>query len=360
MRDVVIIGAGQAGLSVAYYLQQRKIDALVIERFANVGDTWRQRYDSLMLFTPSQYSGLPAFPVPLPPDRYLTKDQIANYFEAYSKWFHFDIALSTTVNRVARSGDFFEVHTSTGIVKTKAVVAATSALNGPYIPEFAANLNPRIFQIHSSSYRNPDQLPPGDVLVVGVGNSGAQIAEELAATREVYMSFENMAKVRPQRRLGMDIFWWAKVTGQWGKVVKSNRPEQISESANRIEKKRLRRSMALIGSALPKLLEDGRIKRKGRAVAARNGNIVFADSSELAPTNIVWGTGFSHDFDWIDLPTFDHSGFPLHTRGVSQEPGLYFIGLPFLHTLTSTVIGYVGEDAKYLVSQIAGFLRSPS
>jgi putative flavoprotein involved in K+ transport len=327
----------------------------LVDANAKVGDVWRNRYDSLTLFTASQYSALPGFPIPVPKDIYLTKDQIANYLEAYASWFHFDIKLNTTVNRVKKVGEIFELDAGTEIISAKAVVVATSALQKAYVPSFAKELNPAIRQIHSAVYRRPGQLLPGNVLIVGAGNSGAQIAEELCHSHETSLSYENLPKLIPQRFLGKDIFWWLINSGQLNGKPHSGASQPIDLNGPGENLKRIRRAFPLIGSTIPKLLKSGLVKRFPRATGARNGKVVFSDSSEFLPDNIVWGTGFSHDFDWIEVPTFDRVGYPLHTRGISIVPGLYFIGLPNLYKRTSTTIGFVGPDAEYLAAHIAAY-----
>lgn len=350
-RDVVIIGAGQAGLAVAYYLTQRGIDHLLIEASAAVGDVWRKRYDSLTLFTPSQYSSLPGFPMPYRKDRYLKKAEVANYLDAYARLFALDVELGSPVTKVEKAEDGFQVTKGDGeIVDARAVVIATSALQRPFIPGFSRDLAPRILQLHSAEYRNPSQLRPGAVLVVGAGNSGAQISEELCNRHKLFLSYERLPKTYPQRILGKDLFFWFFLTGAFSKLLPPGSGGNDAGEGENI--KRIRRGFPLIGSSVPRLMEAGAITRLPRAVGARDGKVLFADGAVLAPDNIIWGTGFAHDFSWIDLPTFDAAGYPLHEHGVSRVPGAYFIGLPGLRTRLSTTIGFVGPDAEHLAARI--------
>jgi putative flavoprotein involved in K+ transport len=196
--DFVIIGAGQAGLATAYYLRQLGINPLLLEAASTIGEVWRGRYDSLRLFTPSQYSNLPSLAFPAPADHYPTKDEVADFLCAYAAKFDFNIVYDARVTRLTKSADHYEVAIGTESIAAKAVIVATGALQNPKVPRFASNLHAGVNQLHSSHYHNPKMIPDGDILIVGGGNSGAQIGEELAqAGRNVSVSIEKLPRHLP-------------------------------------------------------------------------------------------------------------------------------------------------------------------
>ncbi|HET6569762.1 MAG TPA: NAD(P)/FAD-dependent oxidoreductase, partial [Rhodothermales bacterium] len=205
--DTIVIGAGQAGLAAGYYLARRGHDFLILEHNVRLGENWRKRWDSLRLFTPAIYSSLPGMPFPSAPYHLPGKDEVAAYLEAYAARFGLPVRLNTMVNAVRHEGDRFGVYTDGGLLTARNVIVATGAFQTPALPSFAADIDPTITQVHSSGYRNPEQLPPGPVLVVGAGNSGAQIALELAASREVWLAGPDVGHL-PRRILGKDLFWW--------------------------------------------------------------------------------------------------------------------------------------------------------
>jgi len=349
MEEIIIIGAGQAGLAVAYHLTARGLAATVVDRADRIGNGWRRRYDSLRLFTPAQYSSLHGWPMPLGHDVYPAKDEVADYLEAYAERQRMAVVLGVEVRRVAQHGSAFMLDTSKGEIQCSTVVVATGGLGHPRVPSFAAEFSNSVRQIHSCDYRNPVRIGPGSVLVVGAGNSGAQIAAELSASRDVAVAFDRMPKRLPQRLLGRDIFWWLI---RFGVLDRSVPPQaDVHEVVGAIP---------LIGSSLPALLRSGSVHRRPRVVSARHDEIVFADDSCEHFDTVIWATGFTVRLDWIDIDGIITDGRLQHTRGVSSVLGLYFIGLPGLATKGSGLLGFVGRDAEYLATHISDSRRTLS
>lgn len=345
MEDAIVVGAGQAGLAAGYCLRRRNVDPLLVDAAAP-GDAWRRRYDSLVLFTPSQYSALPGAPFPLPADRYPTKDQVADYLAEYADLHRLRVLGNRRVVAVRRrDGTGFAIRTGDGTELTaRNVVVATGALQGPALPGCAARLDPCVHQLHSSAYRRPADLPPGRLVVVGMGNSGAQIAEELSLVREVTVAFDRLPMRLPQRFLGRDIFWWLLRAGVLDRTASPARA--ASDVVG---------SIPLIGSRLPQLLRRGRVARRGRVTDATGRRLLFSDGTSLEVDVVIWATGYRNDFSWIEVDgALDAQGNPVHTRGVTRVPGLSFIGLPGLHTKGSAFLGFVGRDAEHLSLVLTG------
>jgi putative flavoprotein involved in K+ transport len=340
--ELVVIGGGQAGLAAGYWLSQHDIDFAILDGNARVGDAWRQRWDSLRLFTPARYSALPGMPFPAAPYHLPNKNEVADYLEWYAKVFELPVRNGVRVSGVQRSEWGFEIETNDVRFEAENVVVATGPFHTPHIPAFAAELDPNITQLHSSQYRGPSQLRPGGVLVVGAGNSGAQIALEIAQTREVTLAGRSVGTLR-RRVLGRDVFDWLSWT-----VMRFVADTPLGR---RIRRNVLTSSDALIGMTEGDLNRAG-VRRTGRVDGVREG-LPTIDGSTLDVTNVIWSTGFRPDFRWIDFPIFNNDGFPQHTRGVTTVPGLYFLGLRFLHRLNSSLLGGVGADAKHVADVIA-------
>lgn len=344
---VAIIGGGQAGLAIAQCLKAGGLEPLVLDAQGAVGDTWRKRYDSLRLFTPSQYSGLPGMPFPLPHDTYPTKDQVASYLAAYAERFGIDVRVRNRVTRLTREGDHFRMEVNKmAIVTAEFVVLATGTLQKPYTPDFARKLGDNVRQLHSDQYRNFTQLVPGDVCVVGAGNSGAQIAAELASHRRVLLAMPEMPKRYPQRLLGRDIFWWMSLLGMLD-VPAEARNHSVSGGA-----------IPLIGTDLKGLIRSGAVARMPRVVDAEPSQLHLQDGKRLPVQNVIWATGFTNAYDWVELPDAIDHDLPRHHRGVSVVPGLFFIGLPWLATKGSGFLGWVGRDAERLAAHILKYTRA--
>ena len=346
--EAIIIGAGQAGLAAGYYLAKQGRRFVMLDAAPRLGHTWRTRYDSLRLFTSGPYDSLPGLPFPAPADHYPNKDEVADYLERYAATFELPVRLDTPVRALTggREGLPFRVATDRGVLDAGQVIVATGPFQRPVVPPFAADLSSSVFQAHSSEYRNPAQLPDGDVLVVGAGNSGAQIAEELARTRRVMLAAGRTPPTLPQRLLGRDIFWWLHRLGVLAVTIDSRLGSRLS------------RADPLIGSRLRHLARARGVTLAGRAVGASGDAVSFADGSSIRPAAIIWATGFRPDYGWIDLPVLDDNGRPVHRRGVTDVPGLYFLGLPWLYRRGSALLGGVGDDASFVADRVAALATS--
>ena len=338
--DVVVVGGSQAGLAMAWHLAQQGRRFVVLDAGPEVGQVWRSRWDSLKLFTPAQYDALPGMPFPAPADTYPTKDPVADYLQAYATAFKLPVRLNARVTRLVKTDDGFEVHTADQIFQARQVVVATGPFQVPFIPPPAGKLDPSVTQVHSADYRNPQALPDGPVLVVGGGNSGFQIAEELAATRTVDLSIATTYPMLPQRFGGRDLFWWLTRLGLL-RVTVDSRPGQ-----------RMSRRDFVIGTNRRRLERAG-VRLRPRLVDAEGRTVRFADHRLLEEVGVVvWATGCRPDYAWIDIPGVVREGHVMHRRGVTEVPGLYFLGLSWQHTRGSALLGFVNDDAAFLADQI--------
>lgn len=342
--DTVVIGGSQAGLAAGYCLQQEGIDFVILDGKARVGDAWRNRWDSLELFTPAQYNNLPGMPFPAPQGHLPTKDEMADYLQAYANHFELPVRVNTWVQALTREGRTYHLQTNQGAYEASHVIVATGAFQEQRVPPFAENIDPGIRQIPSSRYGNPSQLPEGDVLVVGAGNSGAQIAIDIAESgRKVWLSGRDTGHMK-RTILGKDIFWWL-----WHTVFRVRADSWLGQ---KLRQKLVGQGAALVDIAEEDLAEVG-IARLPRTTGVHNGKPQTGGGEPHDVSTIIWATGFAPDFSWIRLPVFKASGFPRHRRGVVQsEPGLYFLGLPFLHRGNSSLVGGVGRDAAYAAKRI--------
>lgn len=348
--DTVVIGGGQAGLSMGYYLKRQRRNFVILDAGAEVGDAWRKRWDTLRLFTPAALSSLPGLPFPAPAGYFATKDEFADYLLRYAETFRLPVEQGQQVGSLSRRGDGYLVRTARAEFRAKHVIVATGSYHTPRIPNFADGLDPAITQLHSSAFRNPTQLHEGSVLVVGAGNSGAEIAVQLAATRRTYLSGRDTGSVpgdssgsKPSKSalLGWRAGWWL--------LSRINADTQLGRRGRTFSRTRGAPLMRL----KPKDFERAGVVRVPRTEGTEGGQPRLADGRVLEVAAVVWATGFHPDFSWIDLSIFGSSGYPFHHRGiVGAAPGLYFLGLPFQHTFTSAVVGRVGKDARYLAENI--------
>jgi putative flavoprotein involved in K+ transport len=338
--DVIVIGAGQAGLALAWHLDRQRRRFVVIDAAQELGHAWRSRWDSLRLFTPTQYDALPGMDFPGPADRYPTKDEVADYLTAYAARFQLPVLLNTAATRLEQTADGFTVHTTQGTLRARQVVVATGPFQTPVVPGVAEGLDGKVVQLHSAEYRNPAQLPPGPVLVVGAGNSGLQIADELADSHEVTLAVGATSPQLPQRILGRDLFWWLTRLGVLEKTADS-----------RLARRMRARGDLVIGSSTKALRRRG-VAFGPRVVSCSTDGVTLADGHRIAPRSVIWATGFRSDYSWIDVPGALADGMPVHRRGVTDVPGLYFLGLPWQHTRGSALLGFVKHDAAFLAGHL--------
>jgi len=341
--ETVVIGGGQAGLATAYYLAKLGQSFVVLDAGQRVGDVWRNRWDSLTLFTPARYSSLPGLPFPAEPGYFPTRLEMAEYLESYAGSFALPVRLGIKATRLSPRADGFELDTTEGVIHANQVVIATGAFPTPRVPPAATQLDPAIHQVHSSAYHNPDQLPPGDVLVAGAASSGTQIALDLAANRRVWLAGKSSPFV-PNRILGFSLF--GLLTRTVFRVPVTTTPGQ------RIAERLVSKGYPVVGYA-PSVVEEAGILRVPRVVGQQGGWPELADGQVLKPAVTVWATGFRYDYNWIDLRVFGEDGKPRQRRGVvDKAPGLYFIGLPFMYSGLSAIITGVGADAAHIARHI--------
>jgi len=348
--DVVVIGAGQAGLSVGYHLKQRGIDHVILDAASRVGDVWRQRWDSLRLFTPAKFDGLDGYRFPADKDTFPTKDQMAEYLESYAADMHLPVHLNARVDRLRKVDGRFRIETSRGAYTADQVVVAAASYQKPRVPEFARDLAADIVQMHSHEYRNPAQLPDGPVLLVGAGNSGAEIAMDLARTHKVYLSGRDVGHVpfNPEGFAGRKLLVRLVIRGLFHRVLTMRTP-----IGRKFRSKMHGHGMPLIRTR-PGQLERAGVLRIGKITGVRGGRPVSADGTEVASATVIWCTGFHSGFDWIDLPVLDARGTPRHRFGKSTDvDGLYFAGLPFQYAVSSMLVSGVGRDARRVADWIA-------
>jgi putative flavoprotein involved in K+ transport len=346
--DVVVIGGSQAGLAIGYHLTQRGLRYVILDAGSETGHVWRSRWDSLTLFTPAQYSGLPGMAFPSPNDTYPSKDDVATYLQSYVSAFDLPVKLNTKVTSLTQRDGTYVVATADEEFTASQVVVAAGPFQVPFVPPVAGDLEETVLQIHSADYRNPAQLPEGGhVLVVGGGNSGFQIAEELAATRKVDLAVGKRIPSLPQRLLGKDLFWWLSGIGFMKVSTDSRLGRKLSQRD------------VLIGSSARRLRRSGVTLRK-RLVSAAGRRAVFDDGSDQDIAAIVWATGYRSDFSWIDVPGVrdESGGRVIHRRGVTGAPGLFFVGLTWQHTRGSALIGFVGDDAAFIAGRISSQLAN--
>ena len=335
--DVVVIGAGQAGLAVGHQLASRGATFVILDAASEVGSAWRSRWDSLRLFTPAQYDSLPGMPFPAPADSPPSKDDVAAYLAGYAARVALPVRLDTPVRRLHRDHDgSYLVTTATGALRARQVVVATGPFQRPSVPALAADVAPRVIQLHSADYRNPAQLS-GRVLVVGGGNSGLQIAAELSATCSVTVAAGSRPLELPQRVAGRDLFFWLTRSGFF--TVRAD-----SRLAQRLRS----RGDLVIGTRTSTLRRSG-IDIRPRLTGFDADRARFADGTALEVDAVLWATGFRSDYSWVHVPGVVVEGQVRHREGVTDSPGLFFIGLPWQTSRGSALLGFVGKDAVRLV-----------
>ena len=343
--EVAVVGAGQAGLAIGHFLARLGRRFVILEAADSIAAAWRERWESLTLFTPRRYDSLPGLPFPGDPDGYPGRDEVIGYLEQYAETFELPVELNSPVRRLSSENDVFVLDVEGRPITAEQVVVATGPFQTPHVPEIASRLAPDVFQVHSTAYRRPSDVPVGTVLVVGGGNTGFQIAEELAATHKVCLAVGSRQTPLPQRLLGRDLFWWLTTS----RLLRTTVESRIG--------RRLQHRDTLIGSS-PRGLSRLGVELKQRAVDADGRKVRFADGSELEVDAVIWATGYRPDYSWIDLPVFDPDGRVRHRRGVTDVPGLYFLGLTWQHTRGSALLGWVKDDAEFIAGQIDAHARS--
>jgi putative flavoprotein involved in K+ transport len=345
--EVAVIGGGQAGLAIGYYLRQHGRRFVIFERASEIAPAWRERWDSLTLFTSRRYSALPALPLPGDPDGYPTRDEVIAYLERYVETFDLAVKRNREVTALEQEDDGqFRLELNGRTIIADQVVVATGPFQKPFVPKLAEKLAADVFRTHAVGYRRPGDVPQGTVLVVGGGNTGFQIAKELSATHKVVLSIGSRQKPLPQRVLGRDLFWWLTKTRLINKTVESRLGRKLGMRDT------------LIGSSPREMTERYGVELKPRLVDAEGRRVRFEDGSEIEVDAVIWATGYRPDYSWIKLPIFDEDGRVRHRRGVTDVAGLYFLGLTWQHTRGSALIGFIKDDAEFIAERIADYQQS--
>jgi putative flavoprotein involved in K+ transport len=339
--EVIVIGGGQAGLAAGYYLSQAQIPFVIADAEARAGDSWRRRWDSLELFTAARYSALPGLPFPGDPEHFPGKDAVADYLENYARAHELPVRNDSRVTSLERTEDGYSATTGSGEYQAAQVIVSAGAYQQPRVPPLSGKLGSGVTQMHSASYRNPGQLPGREVLVVGAANSGAQIAEDLAATHRVHLSQGARIPRMPRRLLGQSVHFYGDHLGLIAAPLDSWRG-------------RTQRGDLLIGTSLRQLSRRHGVDLHGRTAAARERTVSFEDGTELEVETVIWATGFRPDYSWIRAPVLDPQGAPVHRRGVTSSPGLFFLGMKNQYSRGSSLIGWVRHDAAFIVEQVRG------
>jgi putative flavoprotein involved in K+ transport len=338
--EVIVVGGGQAGLALGYHLALQDRRFAILDAGEAPAAAWRARWDSLTLFTPARYDGLPGREFPGDPDHYPGRDEVVEYLTGYARDFELPVELGTRVCSVRASGGAYQVETTDRSYEADQVVIATGPFQTPRVPAMAQALAAEVHQLHSADYRRPADIGGGPVLVVGGGNTGFQIAHELAATHEVHLAIGSRQTPLPQRPFGRDLFTVLTATGLMGKSVDTRLGRRLSGRD------------ALVGSS-PRAIRRRGVRVRPRAVGAAGPLVTFADDSTLGPRTVIWATGFSLDHSFVDAPVFREDGTVVHTRGATALPGLHFLGLPWMHTRGSALLGFVKDDAEHVAGRVA-------
>lgn len=344
----LVIGGGQAGLAVGHELAERELPFLIVDANTRTGDSWRDRWDSLTLFTPNWANGLPGMPFPGDDWDFPTKDEVADYLESYARSFELPIRHDTRIERLTREDEGFVATAGDTTLVADNVVVAMAAYQRPKMPSFAGDLDRDIVQLHVAEYRNPAQLQDGPVLVVGAGNSGAEIAMELVRSRDVLLSGPSTGAqpFRPDRLSGRVLMPF------FGKVVLTRILSTSTPIGRRVLPRMLHKGAPLL-RVKPRDLRRAGVTRVARAVSVDGGQPVLEDGSRPDVANVVWCTGFDQGLSWLDLPVFDDSGDVVHERGVvGSQPGLYFVALKFQHSILSDTLLGVGRDVAHVVDRL--------
>jgi putative flavoprotein involved in K+ transport len=348
--ETVVIGAGQAGLSTGYHLSRRGREFVILDSVQRIGDNWRVHWDSLRLFSPARVADLPGMRFPAPSDSYPTKDEMADYLEAYAARFELPVRTGVRVTRVSHDGERYLVATDGVTYECDNVVVASGTFGRtPMIPDFAERLDPGILQLHSSAYKNPGQLRPGGVLVVGAAHSGSDISHEVATaghptvlSGRIHGELPFQIETRSANVIWPIFYFVGKhVITLRTPIGRKMRDEVRAHGGPLIRYKRA----DLAGAGVEHV--------PARTEGVVGGKPMLDGGRVVDVANVIWCTGFRQDFSWIDLPVTGEDGWPLEERGVvPSSPGLYFVGLSFQYAFSSMLVGGSGRDAEYVVGHL--------
>lgn len=339
MKNYIIIGAGQSGLAIAYYLSKQNANYLIVDANSEVGAPWLKRWDSLKLFTPSEFNSLPGLEFPHKKGYYANKYEVAAYLKGYVSKFDIPVEFNHKITSLKKENGIFKLESNLKTFEAKNVIVATGPFHKPFTPHCHTKISKDVLQIHSEHYKSPDQLKEGATLVVGAGDSGVQILNEISKTNTpVYFSGNTNIVSLPQEILGKTLWWWFNKVG----FLTANKYSWIGEKLSKT-------GQPVIGTDVKTLFKKQNITCVGRTLDANEETIIFEKQKVNDIKNIVWATGFKPNFNWIDRIELDESMYPKNYRGVSETiDGLYFLGLPWLYTRGSATLGGVKRDAEYL------------
>jgi putative flavoprotein involved in K+ transport len=341
--DVLIIGAGQAGLAMGYHLRQTPLRFQLVESNARLGDSWRQRYDSLVLFTPRMYSALPGLALAGDPEGYADKDELADYLEGYARHFDLLVTLGTSIQRLERQNGHFAAATSDGeVINARAVVLATGAFQKPSVPDIASRFSPDVMQFTPENYKNAAQIPDGTALVVGDGATGRDVASDLAASHHVLLAIGHPRRLLPERILGRSSWWWLDKLG----ILKLSSETTLG--------KRIQKSDTFPGRGKTlNSLEAQGVQVMPKLVSAAGRHVTFANGASTEIRSVIWATGYRDNSHWVAIPDVkDAHGNYIHQHGIAPIPNLYFIGRPWQMSRGSALITGVGADAQFIINHI--------
>ena len=341
--DVLVVGAGQSGLGAGYYLQKADVSYLIVDSAAAIGDSWRNRWDSLRLFTPKLYATLPGTLFARSADFYPTKNQMADYLEAYATDLDLNVQLNSRVERIVKNNDGFVASIGSDTVHAKNIIIATGPFQTPFVPDFADALGAHIEQIHSSAYDNAASISGRRVVVVGGGNSAAQIAVELADKYDVTITTSRKPRFIPKEIYGISIYHFLS----FFRILSSSKHSWIS----RILRKR---PESIIGTELKKGISAARVKLvPERVVDCTKDGVVTLSGRTIAADHVIWATGFRPSYDYIDIDgSLDRNGAPILVDSNSDIKGLYWLGLPWQFRLDSSIVHGVNRDARQVCAEI--------
>lgn len=346
--DVIVIGSGQAGLAAGYYLKKTNLSFVILDKAQRVGDSWRNRYDSLQLFSPRASDALPGMKMEGEQNGYPAKDEVADYLGLYASTLTLPIELSRKVETLEKDAKGFMLRTNKKEdFFSKNIIIATGPFTVPFIPNLPGKLSQSVVQIHSSAYRNSSQLKKGITVVAGAGNSGVQIALEIGKLFPTFLACSKKPKLVPKNIFGKSIYWWSEKLGILYIILHSPKESFIGKFLKK------HYVNPVVGKELEEALKKHSIQLRKKVVRLEGKNVIFSDGASLEVKNIIWATGFKNDYSWIRIPdAFNTKGHVIHTNGVSSVAGLYFLGLEWLSSKVSSELLGVGKDAKYVVDRI--------